>query len=36
MTINGRLIINPKKDTSSQSYNEGIRINQSTNGWANI
>ena len=36
MTINGRLVVNPNKDTSSENYNEGIRINKSTNGWANI
>jgi hypothetical protein len=35
MTIKGKLIVNPSYDTSN-SYNEGIRINQASNGWANI
>ena len=35
MNIKGKLIVNPSYDTSN-SYNEGIRINLGSNGWANI
>ena len=34
-TINGKLVINPSYNTSN-SFNEGIRINLASNGWANI
>lgn len=35
MNIKGKLIVNPSYDTSN-SYNEGIRINIASNGWSNI
>ena len=35
MNIKGKLIVNPSYNTSN-SYNEGIRINLASNGWANI
>ena len=36
LNIKGKLIVNPSYDTASNSFNEGIRINQASNGWAAI
>lgn len=32
----GKIIVNPKYSSLSNSYNEGVRINQASNGWANV
>lgn len=32
----GKIIVNPKYSSLSNSYNEGVRINQANNGWANV
>lgn len=36
ITLPNRLALNPGSDSFVNSYNEGIRINQATNGWAEI
>ena len=36
MIIKGKLVVNPSYDTTSNSFNEGIRINQASNGWAEV
>jgi len=35
-SIKGKLYINPSYDTTQDSYNEGIRINKASNGWAEV
>ena len=32
----GKIIVNPANTILSNSYNEGVRINQASNGWSNI
>ena len=32
--IKGKLCVNPHYDTEKNAYNEGIRVNQASNGWS--
>ena len=36
LTVNGKVVINPSYNDANNSYNEGIRINQASNGWAEV
>ena len=36
LTVNGKVVVNPSYNTANNLYNEGIRINQASNGWAEV
>lgn len=36
LTINGKVVINPSYNTASNNYNQGIRINKSSDNWSLI
>ena len=36
ITVKGKIMVNPSYDTTSNNYNDGVRINQCSTGWADV